>query len=763
MYRLIEKLHLERYLNTRLILAIDLAVSGLASLCALVSVKLLLHLNISDYTLLWLCCSVVYSFVTFYLLKTYHSVIRHSTLREIAKFVVAVIGKELLLGLTILLYPPTPLFGMHMLALLLFDLLLTLCGLILIRVAMIIVYDLVKNNLKSRKQRQLVLVYGLSEKSVSLVTRLQSSPHYKVVGFLTFGRRMKNHTIAECPVYYFENEYSIRYLRQRYDIDAVLFLLYPPTPLFGMHMLALLLFDLLLTLCGLILIRVAMIIVYDLVKNNLKSRKQRQLVLVYGLSEKSVSLVTRLQSSPHYKVVGFLTFGRRMKNHTIAECPVYYFENEYSIRYLRQRYDIDAVLFPTNEEAQTEQERLIRYCVESNLKILIAPPIDEVIDGKIMRQSIREIKIEDLLGRPEIKISLDEIRANFREKTVMVTGAAGSIGSELCRQLASFGIKKLILFDNAETPMHNLRLELEERFPKLEFVPVIGDIRLPNRLDFAFRTFHPQVVFHAAAYKHVPLMEENPCEAVLVNVIGTRNVALKCLEYNVEKMVMISTDKAVNPTNIMGCTKRLAEIYVQSLGLAIEQGTIEGATKFVTTRFGNVLGSNGSVIPRFREQIAKGGPVTVTHPDITRFFMTIPEACQLVMEAATISTGNQICVFDMGKSVKIADLAKRMIELAGYEPGEEIKIEYTGLRPGEKLYEEVLSNTENTIPTTHDRIRIAKVREYDYAEACAATGQLEQFARMVNVPDTVCLMKKIVPEFKSKNSEFERFDKVQPA
>lgn len=287
-----------------------------------------------------------------------------------------------------------------------------------------------------------------------------------------------------------------------------------------------------------------------------------------------------------------------------------------------------------------------------------------------------------------------------------------------------------------------------------------GDIRLPNRLDFAFRTFHPQVVFHAAAYKHVPLMEENPCEAVLVNVIGTRNVALKCLEYNVEKMVMISTDKAVNPTNIMGCTKRLAEIYVQSLGLAIEQGTIEGATKFVTTRFGNVLGSNGSVIPRFREQIAKGGPVTVTHPDITRFFMTIPEACQLVMEAATISTGNQICVFDMGKSVKIADLAKRMIELAGYEPGEEIKIEYTGLRPGEKLYEEVLSNTENTIPTTHDRIRIAKVREYDYAEACAATGQLEQFARMVNVPDTVCLMKKIVPEFKSKNSEFERFDKV---
>ena len=424
MYRLIEKLHLERYLNTRLILAIDLAVSGLASLCALVSVKLLLHLNISDYTLLWLCCSVVYSIVTFYLLKTYHSVIRHSTLRELSKFVVATFSKEILLGLTVVLYPPAPQFSLHILALLLLDLLLTLCGLILIRVAMIIIYDLVKDNLKYRKQRQQVLVYGLSEKSVSLVTRLQRSPHYKIVGFLTFGRNMKNHTIAECPVYYFENEYSIRYLRQRYDIDAV--------------------------------------------------------------------------------------------------------------------------LFPTNEEAQAEQERLIRYCVESNLKILIAPPIDEVIDGKIMRQSIREIKIEDLLGRPEIKISLDEIIANFREKTVMVTGAAGSIGSELCRQLASFGIEKLILFDNAEAPMHNLRLELEERFPKLEFVPVIGDIRLPNRLDFAFRTFHPQVVFHAAAYKHVPLMEENPCEAVLVNVIGTRNVALKCLEYNVEKMVMISTDSTIH-------------------------------------------------------------------------------------------------------------------------------------------------------------------------------------------------------------------------
>ena len=391
--------------------------------------------------------------------------------------------------------------------------------------------------------------------------------------------------------------------------------------------------------------------------------------------------------------------------------------------------------------------------------MLIAPSIDEVVDGKVQKQAIREIKIEDLLGREEIKISMDEIIANFRGKTIMVTGAAGSIGSELCRQLATFGIKELVLFDNSETPMHNIRLELEDRFPNLKFIPVIGDVRMIPRLDFAFRTYRPQVVFHAAAYKHVPLMEENPCEAVLANVAGSRNVADKCIEYDVEKMVMISTDKAVNPTNIMGCTKRLAEIYVQSLGLAIEAGKVKGKTKFVTTRFGNVLGSNGSVIPRFREQIAKGGPVTVTHPDITRFFMTIPEACRLVMEAATMSTGTQIFVFDMGKSVKIAHLARRMIELAGLEVDKDIKIEYTGLRPGEKLYEEVLSNTENTLPTSHDRIRIAKVREYDYIDALKGAQELEELSRAVIIPDMVRLMKKIVPEFKSKNSRFEIYDK----
>lgn len=340
----------------------------------------------------------------------------------------------------------------------------------------------------------------------------------------------------------------------------------------------------------------------------------------------------------------------------------------------------------------------------------------------------------------------------------MVTGAAGSIGSELCRQLATFGVKQLILFDNAETPLHNIRLELEDKFPELNFVPVIGDVRSLPRLDFVFRKHRPQIVFHAAAYKHVPLMEENPCEAVQVNVCGSRQVADKCVEYDVEKMVMVSTDKAVNPTNIMGCTKRLAEIYVQSLGLVIERGEIKGKTKFVTTRFGNVLGSNGSVIPRFREQIEHGGPVTVTHPEINRFFMTIPEACRLVMEAATFSTGTLIFVFDMGTPVKIVSLAERMIQLAGLEVGRDIKIEFTGLRPGEKLYEEVLATKENTIPTSHERIFVAKAREYPYQDAAEVMTRLTELATIVEIPDMVCLMKSTVPEFKSKNSVYEKYD-----
>ena len=530
------------------------------------------------------------------------------------------------------------------------------------------------------------------------------------------------------------------------------------TGIFNTTILLSLFFDFLLTLFLLLSVRLAMTVVYDIYKRKVRDVQDRQRLVIVGTSDKSVAVITRLQNSPHYKVVGFLTSNYSEKGHRIGQIDVYSYHNEADLKALVSKLSLRAMLFSSEEDAQRENHGLIEFCAKQHLTALIAPTLDEVVGGKFMKNKIRQVKIEDLLGRPEIKISMEEIIGSFQGKTILVTGAAGSIGSELCRQLATFNIRKLILFDNAETPMHNLQLELEGRFPNLNFVPVIGDVRQPDRIDYVFRTWHPQVVFHAAAYKHVPLMEENPCEAVLVNVFGTRNIALKCIEYDVEKMVMISTDKAVNPTNIMGCSKRLAEIFVQSLGLAIAQGKQQGKTRFVTTRFGNVLGSNGSVIPLFRKQIETGGPVTVTHPDITRFFMTIPEACRLVMEAATLSRGNEIYVFDMGQSVKIDTLARRMIELAGLKVGEDIEIQYTGLRPGEKLYEEVLSNKENTLPTTHDRIRIAKVREYDFSEAEQIVLHLTELSRSVDVPGMVRLMKRTVPEFISKNSRFEIYD-----
>lgn len=353
---------------------------------------------------------------------------------------------------------------------------------------------------------------------------------------------------------------------------------------------------------------------------------------------------------------------------------------------------------------------------------------------------------------------MDEISSGLKDKIVMVTGAAGSIGSELCRQLCTFGLKELILFDSAETPMHNIRLELQDKFPHVNFIPLIGDVRNKKRLDFTFNCYHPQVVFHAAAYKHVPLMEENPCEAVRTNVYGTRNLADTAVQYGVERFVMVSTDKAVNPTNVMGASKRLAEIYVQSLSIAISKGIIKGETKFITTRFGNVLGSNGSVIPRFREQLLNGGPLTVTHPDIIRYFMTIPEACRLVLEAAIMGQGNEIFVFDMGTPVKIADLARRMIELAGLVPGKDIGIVYTGLRPGEKLYEELLATKENTLPTSNEKIFRAHVREYKYQDIESAITLLSDIALTMDGMETVRQMKKIIPEFKSKNSEYEILD-----
>ncbi|MBP3683317.1 MAG: polysaccharide biosynthesis protein [Rikenellaceae bacterium] len=553
--------------------------------------------------------------------------------------------------------------------------------------------------------------------------------------------------------------FAVACLIKEMVVVAYVSLMVRVVPDFGLHGLFYVATDLFITLASLVVLRVLMLVAYDALKSRIAANRRVKKVLIYGVDDKSVAMIMRLQNSTHYRILGCLTYGSKLRSYRVSEQQVYYFEDKEDLRQVATRLSIDGVLFPTAECAQGERDRLIRYCESQGIKVLVTPPVDEVVDGKIMRQMIREIKIEDLLGRAEININMNEIESALSGRTVLVTGAAGSIGSELCRQVAKFDVKRLILFDSAETPMHNIRLELEARFPELEFVPVVGDVRIRERVDMVYRVYQPSVVFHAAAYKHVPLMEENPCEAVLANVVGTRNVADLAVKYRVEKMVMISTDKAVNPTNIMGASKRLAEIYIQSLGLAIAEGKVEGATRFVTTRFGNVLGSNGSVIPRFREQIEKGGPVTVTHPEIIRYFMTIPEACRLVMEAATLGNGNEIFVFEMGEPVKIADLARRMIELAGLKVGEDIEIEYTGLRPGEKLYEEVLSTKENTIPTSNEKIHVAKVCQYDYSEVAEQITTLSALAAQVDVPATVRLMKQIVPEYKSQNSRFEQFDR----
>ena len=531
-------------------------------------------------------------------------------------------------------------------------------------------------------------------------------------------------------------------------IAMAIWLFLPQAGLHNSQKIVFVLFDGMLTFIAMVGFRIQLILVYELLLNMLNKKNMH--ILIYGIDDKSVALKVRLMN----------IYGTGDSIRRVADLPVYSFKDEECFNKLIHKKCIGGILFARYENTREEEKRLLEYCKNNELKTLIAPTISEAdSDGKF-HQWVRPIKIEDLLGRAEININLRQVAEVFRGKVVLVTGAAGSIGSELCRQLVQMGIQKLIMFDSAETPLHNVRLEFEKNYPGLDFVPVIGDVRVKERLRMVFETYQPQIIFHAAAYKHVPLMEENPCEAVLVNVVGSRQVADMAVEYGAEKMIMVSTDKAVNPTNVMGCSKRLAEIYVQSLGCAIREGKVKGRTKFITTRFGNVLGSNGSVIPRFKEQIENGGPVTVTHPDIIRFFMTIPEACRLVMEAATMGEGNEIFVFEMGKAVKIVDLATRMIELAGYRPGEDIEIEFTGLRPGEKLYEEVLSDKENTIPTENKKIMIAKVRHYEYADILDTYAEFEKLSRTVKIMDTVKLMKKVVPEFKSKNSpRFEVLDR----
>lgn len=427
---------------------------------------------------------------------------------------------------------------------------------------------------------------------------------------------------------------------------------------------------------------------------------------------------------------------------------------------------VDELIISSHNIPIEKKNAIVDLCLENNIKVLTMPPVHQLINGELAPNQIQKLRIEDLLEREPIKIDNQSIRQQLSGKRILVTGAAGSIGSEIARQLGKYAPQMIILNDQAETPLHELQLELEDLQKSQVYHAFIGDIRDEDRMEALFRTFKPHYVYHAAAYKHVPMMENHPAESVRTNIFGTQLLARLAVKYHTEKFVMISTDKAVNPTNVMGASKRIAEIYVQTYFNHLKQqqatlGQPGNHTRFITTRFGNVLGSNGSVIPRFKAQIERGGPVTVTHPEITRYFMTIPEACQLVLEAGSMGQGGEIYVFDMGKSVKIVELAKKMIKLSGLVPNKDIAIEYSGLRPGEKLYEELLNDLENTLPTHHEKIMIAKVREYDFDQVEREVSELIEIAKGQNEREIVWKMKSLVPEFKSNNSIYEELDRIQ--
>lgn len=512
--------------------------------------------------------------------------------------------------------------------------------------------------------------------------------------------------------------------------------------------------------CGLIIGgRILMICVYySAIRFFQYSDKKNYLkVFVYGETSDCVGLFGFLSSANQgrYCVRALIDPDKEYHNLFIQGIPVYgKYDLEKLERAVRSRIP-EAIIFTSRQGLRQEQDRLVEWCNTAGVKLFVTPPFTKYIPGTPIH--ISPVQIEDLLERPEIKIEEEKISSDISGQTVMVTGAAGSIGSELVRQLCKFSPAKIILLDCAETPLHLIRLEIEEKYPSVPICPIIADIRSKQYCHDIVAAHRPSIIFHAAAYKHVPLMEENPCEAVLTNIVGSINMAELARENGVGKFVMVSTDKAVNPTNVMGATKRAAEMYVQSLDHYLKQ-TGEGTTRFVTTRFGNVLGSNGSVVPRFREQIAKGGPVTVTHPDIVRFFMTIPEACRLVLQAATMGQGGEIFVFDMGESVKIDRLARRMIQLSGLTPDEDIKVEYTGLRPGEKLYEEVLSSVESTMESSHHKIRIAHAIDNTFEDIRTQASGLIKSAIARDLDAAIIALKRLVPEFKSKNSPWEKFD-----
>jgi len=476
-------------------------------------------------------------------------------------------------------------------------------------------------------------------------------------------------------------------------------------------------------------------------------------VIIYGAGE--AGLVTNstfaLDSRTNKQIIAFVDDDPRKVGRTVHGVII---KPAAELEALIQEKEVDEIIFASYSIPAERKNQIVDLCLLNGVRVLNIPSQDVWTKPNRSPRLIHKINIEDLLDRKPIRMDMKGIGQELKGKRVLVTGAAGSIGSEIVRQLMKFDTALVIMVDQSETALHNLSLEMGEDKSGQTVHAFIGDVRDLKRMEFMFETFKPQYVYHAAAYKHVPLMEDNPAESVKTNVLGTKTMADLSVKYKVEKFVMISTDKAVNPTNIMGACKRIAEIYVQSLN------NTEGAaaTRFITTRFGNVLGSNGSVIPRFKQQIERGGPVTVTHPDITRYFMTIPEACQLVLEAGYMGKGGEIFIFDMGKSVRIGDLARRMIQLAGMEPNKDIQISYSGLRPGEKLFEELLNDNENTLPTHHEKIMIGKVREYSFSEVSSQILNLIAHAKENNNYEVVLHMKCIVPEFKSKNSKFEELD-----
>ena len=482
-------------------------------------------------------------------------------------------------------------------------------------------------------------------------------------------------------------------------------------------------------------------------------------VLIYGIKYAGVSIAKMLRSAGNtpYRPVGFISDGEH--GFEVAGLPVLQL-NEKLFDWMKAR-KIQHVIVSPLKMREINPAKDLQIFIDHNIRILTTPYFTSVdnpndIDAQRIGR-IDAIRIEDLLERPQIEVSTENVRQIIQGKVVLVSGAAGSIGSELVRQIQQYNPQVTILLEIAESPLHDLSLDLQKQFPEARFIPVIADVRDRERIEQIFSELRPDVVYHAAAYKHVPLMESYPNEAVRANVLGTKNMADMAVKYGTERFVMISTDKAVNPTNIMGASKRIAEIYVQSLFHKLQKKD-PNCTKFITTRFGNVLGSNGSVIPYFRKQIAAGGPVTVTHPEIIRYFMTIPEACTLVMEASTLGNGGEIFVFDMGKPVKILDLARNMIRLAGYTPEKDIPIVFTGLRPGEKLYEELLNQKELTLPTSNSKIMIARVREFDYNEVSQRIDLLIETSHQNKSFTTVKMMKELVPEYISKNSIYEQLD-----